>query len=66
MPEPIEIVEMRKNSDNRDYVLKAVSENGKLLEFADAELQNDREIAFTAVKNNPEALEFVSLNLKKR
>ncbi|MBO5479444.1 MAG: DUF4116 domain-containing protein [Clostridia bacterium] len=64
MPEPIEITNMKNNSSNREYVLKTVKENGKLLEFADDNLKNDREIVFEAVKNNPESLEFASDNLK--
>ena len=39
MPEPIEVTNMKQNSSNRDYVLKIVKENGKLLEFADEELK---------------------------
>ena len=54
-----------ENGSNRDYVLKTVKENGKLLEFADETMQDDREIALEAVKNNPEALEFVSDRLKE-
>ena len=59
MPEAPEIVEMRKNCEDRDYVLKTVMKNGKLLEFAADRFHDDREVAFAAVKNNPEALEFV-------
>ena len=65
MPEPIEITEMKKNYDDRDYVVKAVNQNGKLLEFAAEEFRNDRKIVLDAVKNNPEALEFASYELKK-
>ena len=65
MPEAPEITEMRKHGDNREYVLKAVNENGKLLDFAAEEFHNDREIVLDSVKNNPEALEFASANLKK-
>ena len=64
MPEPIEITNMKKNSNNREYVLNTVKENGKLLEFASDTLKNDREIVYEAVKNNPEALEFASDTLK--
>ena len=51
MPEAPEITEMRKHGDNREYVLKAVNENGKLLDFAAEEFHNDREIVLDAVKN---------------
>ena len=65
MPEPIEITNMKKNSNDRDYVLKTVKENGKLLEFAEESLHDDREIVLEAVKNNAEALEFASDRLKE-
>ena len=65
MPEPIEVTNMKKNCENREYVLKTVKENGKLLEFASENLKDDREIALEAVLNNPEALEFVSDRLKE-
>ncbi len=64
MPEPIEVTNMRKNKDNREYVLNVVKQNGKLLEFASDVLQDDEEIAKEAVHNNAEALEFVSDRLK--
>lgn len=64
MPEAIEITKMRENRENREYVLKTVKENGKLLEFAEDSLKDDYEIAKEAVRNNPEALEFVSDRLK--
>ena len=65
MPEPREVTEIKENSSNREYVLKAVSTNGKLLEYADDNLKNDKEVVLTAIENNPEALEFASDLLKK-
>jgi len=65
MPEAPEITAMKENASNREYVLKTVNENGKLLEFADDNFHNDREVVLAAVKNNPEALEFASFDLKK-
>ena len=56
MPEPIEVTNMRKNSDNREYVLEAVSKQGSLLDFADEMFKDDKEIVLAAVHNNPEAL----------
>ena len=64
MPEPIEVTNMRKNSDNREYVLEAVSKQGSLLDFADEMFKDDKEIVLAAVHNNPEALEFASDRLK--
>ena len=40
MAEPIEITQMKKNANNKEYVLEAVNKNGKLLEFASNELKN--------------------------
>ena len=42
--EAIEVTEMKKNSDNREYVIKQVAKQGKLLEFADCKLQDDEEV----------------------
>lgn len=64
MPEPIEITNLKKNKDNREYVLDAVSKQGSLLDFASESLKDDKEIALAAIKNNPEALEFASDRLK--
>ena len=64
MPVPVEIIKMKENSTNREYVLEQVKINGKLLEFADVSLQDDEEIVTEAVNNNPEALEFASNRLK--
>ena len=41
MPEPIEITKMKENYNNREYVLKAVSKQGELLDFADESLKDD-------------------------
>lgn len=65
MPEPIENIEMKKNSDNREYVLNNVAKQGSLLEFANDKLKDDKEIVLEAIRNNPEALEFASDRLKE-
>ena len=65
MPVPIEIVKMKENSKNREYVKEQVKNQGSLLEFACQELRDDEEIVMEAVKNNPEALEFASDRLKE-
>ena len=78
MPEPIEITEMKKNSENRDYVLKTVKENGKLLEllisglkitgqilyYATMEMRDDKEVVKLAVENKPIILKYASNRLK--
>jgi len=57
-------LDIKNNSDNRDYVLNAVSKKGSLLDYASNELKNDKEVVLAAIKNNPEALEFASDKLK--
>lgn len=64
MSEPVEIMNIKENYNNRDYVLKAVSEQGILLDFADESFKDDKEIVLAAISNNPEALEFASDRLK--
>ena len=65
MPEPIEVVKIKEKYNDRDYVLKSVSEQGALLDFADDSLKDDKEIVLAAIENNPEALEFASDRLKE-
>ena len=48
MPELPEVIAMRENCEDRDYVINAVKENGKLLDFAAERFHNDREIVFCA------------------
>jgi len=50
MQKPIEITKIRGNYNNREYVLKVVSEQGALLDFADESLKEDREVVLEAVK----------------
>lgn len=38
----MEIEDVIKNKDDKEFVLKAVQEKGKLLEFASERLQNDK------------------------
>ena len=64
MSEPIEITNLKKNRENREYVLEAVSKQGSLLDFAAENLKNDKEVVLAAINNNPEALEFASDRLK--
>lgn len=64
MPEQIEITKIREKYNNREYVLKAVSEQGALLDLVDESLKDDKEVVLAAIENNPEALEFASDRLK--
>ena len=56
MPERPEVIKMRENAHDRQYVLENVSKEGGLLDYAGEEMKDDREIALVAVHNNPEAL----------
>ena len=41
--------EVIENKNNKDFVLKAVSENGKFLDLVSPELQDDKEVVMTAL-----------------
>ena len=62
--EAVEITEMKKNSNNKKFVLEQVARQGKLLEFADGNLQDDEEVVKTALEQDGEAMEFASDRLK--
>ena len=59
-----DVTEMKKNCDNKEYVMQAVKENGKLLEFAALEFHDDEEVVKAALEQDGEAMEFVSNRLK--
>ena len=42
-----DVTEMKKNCNNREYVLQAVKGKGKLLEFAAPEFHDDEEVVRT-------------------
>ena len=50
--------------DNKDKTLKAVNNNGMLLEYASDRLKNDKDVVLKAVRNFGKALEFASLKLR--
>ena len=56
MPEPIEITKIKENYNNREYVLKAVKEQGALLDFADESFKDDREIVLAAIEKPKEKI----------
>ena len=60
----MEIEDVIKNKDDKEFVLKAVQEKGKLLEFVSERLQNDKEVVIEALKQDGEAAEFISDELK--
>ena len=55
-----EVIEMKKNFDNKEYVKMAVSKQGKLLEWAEDSLKDDFEVVKLALENDGEAMEFAS------
>ena len=59
-----EVTEIKANCNNKEYVLKAVGGQGKLLEWASDELRDDEEVVKTALENDGEAMEFASDRLK--
>ena len=59
-----EVIEMKKNFDNKEYVKMAVSKQGKLLEWAEDSLKDDFEVVKLALENDGEAMEFASDKLK--
>jgi hypothetical protein len=50
---------------DRNYILAAVKENGRALQFADSSLKKDKEIVLAAVKKFGGSLEFADGSLKK-
>ena len=63
-PRAIYLSQLKKN---REFVLKAVAENGLCLKWVGKQFQSDPEIVSAAVKNNARAMEFVApkLNFSK-
>ena len=45
--------EVIENKNNKEFVLKALSDNGKFLELVSPELQNDKEVVMTALEQDP-------------
>ena len=60
----MEVQEIIENRDNREFVLKAVKENGKFLDFVAETFKDDKEVVKMALEQDSEALEFVSERLK--
>ena len=56
--------DVMQNNNNKEFVLEAVKENGKFLDLASKELQDDKKVVMTALEQDPEALEFASPRLK--
>lgn len=52
-------------SENKEFVLAAVKNNGRALYWASYDLRADKEIVLAAVKNDGSAIEFASYSLQK-
>ena len=64
MPDSVEVVEAKRNKDNREFFVEVVKKNPLLIEWANDEIRNDKMILLDAVKVDGGALEFASNNLK--
>ena len=51
--------------DDKEVVLKAVTQNGMSLVYASDDLQNDKEVVLQAVAQNGKSLQFASEELQK-
>ena len=60
-PEVIKFLDLNYTG-NKEFMLKAVSNNGKLLRYASKGLKSDKDIIYTALNNNGLALRYI-LNL---
>ena len=56
----MDIEEIKRNANNKEFMIKAVSEQGKYLEYASSELKDDIDVVKTALNQDGESLEFVS------
>ena len=45
----MDIEEVKANFDNKEFILNAVKQQGKFLEFASHELQDEREVVKAAL-----------------
>ena len=45
----MDIEEIKQNADNKEFIIKAVSERGKYLDFASDDLKNDRDVVKIAL-----------------
>jgi hypothetical protein len=50
MPEPKEVIEAREKINDREFFLERVKTMPLLIEWANDEIRNDKEILLTAVK----------------
>ena len=64
MPEPLEVIEARQKTNDREFFLERVKTMPLLIEWANDEIRDRKEVLLTAVKVDGGALEFASKNLK--
>ena len=57
--------EQKKKWSDRNFVLAAVSQNGRALQYAYEDLKKDKDIVLAAVSQNGRALQYASDELKK-
>jgi len=58
--------EVKEHSSDREYVEKAIEEDGLLLDAADEQFKDDKELVMKAVTKDGGALEFASKRFKGR
>ena len=56
--------DVKEHSNDKEYVEKAIEEDGLLLDAADPEFQDDKDLVMKAVTKDGGALEFASKRLK--
>ena len=56
--------EVREHSNDREFIEKAIEEDGLLLDGASDELKDDKDLVMKAVTKDGGALEFASIRLK--
>ena len=54
----------KEETENKEFVLNAVSKHGIELQYASKDLRNDRDVVMAAVENDGTALRYASDNLK--
>ena len=60
-----DVTEMKKNCNNKEYVLQAVKQKGKLLEFAAQEFHDDEEVVKTALEQKCSGAVFIYSTIPK-
>ena len=48
----MDVEDIKNHCNDKEYIMEAVKENGKFLEYASEELKNDKEIVMQALNND--------------